>query len=729
MQHSRLAALRIARRHLNKTRAASVQGEITRDLTPVPIPTKIPAMKRKFPRLFPHLVFSLCAFALFAFASPPPLGAQTPEPNILVTLAPLDRKTPVELAALTVDADIGEANGHTLASGTLTWKVHNTDTLNDTTIVVGFPAQASANATFDPTQFSAFRMLVDNKPVVLAPGTADVVYGDAPRTINWYTFELTLKPDEKKELTAEFTQDLGDGLFPRFTYGTLVGNRWKNSIGSARITVNFPTETTGEQFVALDPEIPDFDGKKLTWLWQSHRPAADPGVTFIRPSTWQTLLDKRAAAAQNPDDANAQLELGRVYQTLAAQESPRRDNFLAQAVAALETAARLAPDHADAAKTLAQLYEQRAGAPTGPRDANYIALAMTQWQKLMGTAADADARKQLAEDSFYLALDAHTRGEYDRELKRLDDARNFAPDGAGPLYTRDRLENQVKLAHIAAARADINAGAIANALRHVRAVYGDSFQPATHLPADALALNHAQIKTTPQQREIVWQLLPYPAPSDAAREAVNQVVTALNQTRAGQARLDADANGYTLTLIIPFANDNDLRNRLVQLATALPARSDWALVRATLVPTAVEFSNGEDIFSQRVHYMEQVDLGNGQAAIQNTLNEMSATIGALSSASPDDQEAQLKLALLNHAQQWWFNALGALTLDYALDAGNGATRTWTISISTPRTLQYDAEVIRGEWYVIGAVAAIVVILIIVATLALLTRRKKKPAVI
>jgi hypothetical protein len=669
------------------------------------------------------LPLSFSFLALFS----PPLAAQAPQPNILVTLAPLDRKTPVELAALTVDADIQETDGHTMASGTLTWKVHNTDTLNDTTIIVGFPAQASASAMFDPTQFSAFRMLVDNKPVVLAPGTADVVYGDAARTINWYTFELTLKADEKKELTAEFTQDLGDGLFPRFTYGMLVGNRWKNEVGSARITVHFPAETTGEQFIALDPIVPDFDGKKLTWLWQNLNPEADPGVTFIRPSTWKTLLDKRAAAAQNPDDANAQLELGRVYQTLASQASPRRDNFLAQAVAALETAARLAPDNADAVKTLAQLYEQRAGAAAGPRDANYIALAMAQWQKLIGTAADADARRQLAEDSFYLALDAHTRGEYDRELKLLDDARNFAPDGAGPLYTRDRLENQIQLAHLAAARADINAGAISNALRHVRAVYGDSFQPATNLPADALALNHAHIKTTPQQREIVWQFLPYPAPSDAAREAANQVVTALNQTNAGQARLDADANGYTLTLTIPFANDNDLRERLVKLAAALPARSDWALVRATLVPAALEFSNGEDIFSQRVHYMEQVDLGNGQAAIQNTLNEMSATIGALSRASPDDQEAQLKLALLNHAQQWWFNALGALTLDYELDAGNGATRTWTISIGTPRALQYDAEVIRGEWYGIGAVGAVVVILFIVAILTLLTRRKKKPS--
>lgn len=667
---------------------------------------------------------ALGAIALWAWAFPPPLAAQTPAPNILVTLAPLDRKTAVELAALTVDTDITEADGHTVASGTMTWKAHNTNTLENATIVVGFPAQASANATFDPTQFSAFRMLVDNKPVVLAPGKADVVYGDAARDVTWYTFELTLKPDEKKELSAEFVQDLGDGSLPRFMYGMLVGNRWKNSIGSARITVNLPVETTGEQLIALDPQVPKFDGKKLTWLWESHSPEADPGVTFIRPSLWQALNEKRAIAAQNPDDANAHLELGRVYQTLALQESPRRDNFLAQAVAELETAARLAPGNVDAVETLAQLYEQRAGAATGPRDTNYISLAMAQWQKLVGTTGDAQARKQLAEDTFYLALDAHTRGEYARELKLLDDARNFSADGAGPLYTRERLENQIKLAHIAAARADIKAGAISNALQNVRAAYGAEFQPATTLPADAVALNHARVKTTPQQREIVLQLLPYPAPSDATRDAVNQVITALNQTKAGQARLDAGANGYTLTLTIPFASDDDLRNRLVKLAAALPARSDWSLVRATLLPAALEFSTGDDAFSQRVHYSEKVDLGNGQAAIQNTLNEMSAGIGELSRASQDDQEAQLKLALLNHAQQWWFNALGALTLEYELDAGNGAARTWTLSPGAPRTLQYDTEVIRGQVYVLGGVVAVGVVLLVVLGLTLLTRRRK-----
>ncbi len=673
------------------------------------------------PRLL-LLALSLLAFSFLVSHA----GAQTPPPqNILVTLAPLDRKTVVELAALTVDANIFENNGRTFAQGTLTWKAHNTDAANETTIVVGFPEFASASAQFDPTKFSAFRVLVDNKAVAFAPAVADVIYGDAARDVNWYTFELTLAPDEKKTITAEFTQDLGDELFPRFTYGMLVGNRWKNAVGSARVTVNLPAQTTGEQFNALDPIVPKFDGQKLTWLWENLNPEADPGVTFIKPSIWQTLIERRAAAAQNPDDANAHLELGRVYQQLASAESLRRDNFLAQAVAELETAARLAPDNVDAVKTLAQLYEQRAGASQGPRDVNYIALAMAQWQKLIGTAGDAEARKQLGEDSFYLALDAFTRGEYDRALQFLGDARAFAPDGAGPLYERARLENQIKLTHIAAARADIKANAISNALLHVRAAYGENFQPATNLPADALALNRARITTKPNAREIIFQLVPYPAPSETIREETTKVVTTLNETGAGQAYLAVAENGYTLTITIPFAQENDLRARLVKLASALPARSEWALVRAALVPALVEFSAEEDAFARRLHYREQVDLSAGQAQMQTTLNEMSAALGELSTASPDDPEAQLRRALLNHAQQWWYQQLGALTIEYELDAGSGVTRQWTISPGAPRKLEYDAETIRGEFYVVAAIVGVGILLLVVFGLALLTRQKRK----
>lgn len=674
---------------------------------------KMPAMLRK-------ILFGLVGFVfLFSLSV---AYAQTPTTNVLVTLAPLSRTSQVELSALTVDAAISETGGHTLAQGTLTWKAHNTDTLNPVTVTVGFPALANTNETFDPTKFSVFGVTLDNKPVILGGGSSDVVYGGVTKTVNWYTFDLQLNPDEKKIVSAEFAQDLGDGIFPRFTYGILVGNRWKNAVGSARITINLPTETTGEQFIALDPTVPDFDGKKLNWLWSNLDPEADPAVTLIRPSAWQSLLDQRAAVANKPDDANAQLALGRMYQMLASQSSPRRDNFLAQAVAALETAARLAPENPDAVKTLAQLYEQRAGSPNGPRDVNYVSLAMAQWQNLANTSAAADARRQLAEDSFYLALDAHSHGEYDRELKLLGDAQNYSPDGAGPLYTIDRLANQIKLTHIAAARDDLEADAIGNAMQHIRAVYGDSFEAEPTLPNNSVALIGWRVTTMLNERDITLSIVPYPTLSAGARDAVNQVVAALNQTSAAQVRFSEDANTYTLAFAIPFSSDADLRERLVKLAAALPTRTDWGLIRSALVPTELEFSSSEDTFTRRVNYRETIDLTAGRQAMQSVLNEMSATIGDLKSKSPDDPEAQLKIALLTHAQTWWFQELGGVELNYALDAG-GNSKTWTVNPGAPETLEYTTEVIRSEWYAIGAGAGIGIILLIVLAIVLIRRHK------
>ena len=145
----------------------------------------------------------------------------------------------------------------------------------------------------------------------------------------------------------------------------------------------------------------------------------------------------------------------------------------------------------------------------------------------------------------------------------------------------------------------------------------------------------------------------------------------LNQTGAGQADLTTDANGYTLSLKIPFANDDDLRNRLVNLAAAIPARSDWALVRAALVPAAVGIVHDRrQRFLAASHYHEQVDLSRGAGGNAKHLNEMSATLGKLSTASPDDQEAQLQTgARESTPSSGGTNRLGALTLDYELDAG------------------------------------------------------------
>ena len=226
----------------------------------------------------------------------------------------------------------------------------------------------------------------------------------------------------------------------------LVGNRWKNAVGSARITVNLPAQTTGEQFITLDPIVPKFDGKKLTWLWESLQPRSRPGRHVYSPLRLADPLDRNAAtAAQNPDDANAHLALGtrlstaRLARFAAPRQFPRPSRRRARNRRAPRTRQCGCRQNARAICTNSAQVR-----PNGPRDVNYVSLAMDQWQKLIGTAGDADARKQLGEDSFYLALDAYTRGEYDRALEILGRCAEFRARRRGSaLYPRpSRQSNQ-----------------------------------------------------------------------------------------------------------------------------------------------------------------------------------------------------------------------------------------------------------------------------------------------
>lgn len=321
------------------------------------------------PRLvLAQIVLAIClSLILIRTATTQLTLADNPTVNVLVALAPIDRTSPVEMVALTLDGNVVESNGDTTVQGNNSFKLHNTDPLQPVTVTVGFPEWAGGALSFDPSQFSDFSVTIDSKKVTLLPTSAPVSIGKELRRVNWYSFDLKLDPDEKKIVSVDFIQDLGVGILPRFTYGLLPSNGWKGPIGSARLTLNLPTPTTGEQFVALDPNVPQFDGEKLTWLWVDFNPDADPGVTLIRPTIWADLLNKRAAATQNPNDASLHFTLGRAYQDLAAVESPRRDNFLAQAEAELETAARLDTKNVDAVTTLAQWYETRAGPAAGPR--------------------------------------------------------------------------------------------------------------------------------------------------------------------------------------------------------------------------------------------------------------------------------------------------------------------------------------------------------------------------
>ncbi|MBI5649399.1 MAG: hypothetical protein HZC40_02965 [Chloroflexi bacterium] len=588
-------------------------------------------------RFTPTLLSAALFSILLALAIHLPTHAQTSNPILVpIALAPLTRDTPLELTALTLDAEIREINGRTIITGNATFKLHNTDRLNDLVVSVGFPTWSGDPYAFDPARLDVFIVTIDGRKVsTLNPAQAELRIGRETRAVNWYTFTLTIASDEKRTVRYDFQQDLGDGAMPRFTFGLVPATSWKGSVGSARVEVKFPEATTLEQIIAFDPPNPHFDGRSLKWSFTTNEPVVNPSLTVIRPGLWGDLVARRRAAQTNP--------------------TARRESFYAQAIAELDSATRLDPNNRLARQSLGALYEARAGAAQGPRNAGYVQLAVAQWEILAGN--DANARKQLAEDYFYLGLDAQTRGAYDDAFAFYEKARALAPNGAGPLFTLDRAAGQRRALNLAWARALLENKNAPLAADKARAALGDAFMKAYTPPS--FYVTRAQVTMTANERVIALELAPLQG--EATRTALASAVGALRANGAG-AELADDLSSLAIT--VQFDDTTNLLFKLAALADVLPNVPDWARVRAIISPQSLLWSESEEVFTRNLRYHEQIDFSTACVKFSAQLANIAPNLAPLDKASPNDDEAQLKRALLQHAQTSWRAALAQGRVTY-----------------------------------------------------------------
>lgn len=648
-------------------------------------------------RIFSPRVLAFCiALALgsvLLLATTPAATADTPAIVVPVTLAPLQRDTPIELVALTLDAQLSESNGRTIITGNSTFKLHNTDKLNDVSQSVGFPAWSGDPYVFDPSRLVSFSPTLEGKRINLASGKSELKIGGSVRTVDWYSFTLTLAADEKKTAKFEFTQDLGDGQLSRFVYGLLPATAWKGSIGSARLSIRFPDATTLEQIIASEPSNPAFDGEGITWNFGTQEPSANPSITIIRPSIWNDLTSRRRAVQQNPNDASAHASLGSLLKQLATTNSTKSDSLASQAIAELETAVRIDPGLRTARQLLGSTYEGRAGPASGPRQPAYVLLAAAQWEPL--AASDAVARKQLAEDYFYLGADAQTRGAFEDASSYWDKASSLMPGGAGPLFTPERLAAQRRALNLAWARSLLDKGDYANAIAPARAALGDSFMNSVTPPS--FFVSRTQVVMTDNQRTMTFRLVSFSKGSAELQKNVKAVLAAANTSGTG-VEVTPDGSDTAVVLTVPFDTNASLKTRLAAIGRALPAQPEWAFIRAVVAPSSVSWEASGGLISNSMYYQEQVNLADGCSAVQAQLGIISSGLNALDGAAANDQEAQLKRALLKTAQEGWQRTLTQGRASYR--AGSAELG---VEPCASRTLTWSEAPLRIEFLIVVAV--------------------------
>lgn len=591
-------------------------------------------------------LLSLFSFAIWC-ALAPNTHAQSPAPTFIpVALAPLQRDSAIELVALTLDAQIKEINGHTIITATSTFKLHNTDRLTDTQVAMGFPTWAGDPFAFDPARLDAFAVTVDNKKITLQPTRADLKIGNTVRTVDWFTFTLPILGDEKRTVQMDFQQDLGDNAMPTIHYGLITANGWKNSVGSARLTVAFPEATTLEQITATDPPNPTFDGNAVTWLLQKNEALSNPYVTIIKPSVWNDLLVRRRAARQNPNDAATRTALGNLYLTLAQYDTPKSDSLSAQGIAELESAIRADPGFKSARQSLAALYETRAGPATGTRRAAYVQLAAQNWDVL--AASDTNARKQLAEDYFYLGMDAQTRGAFADAQNYFDKAAATAPNGAGPLYTLERMNAQRRALNLAWIRNALDQNDTTLALARARTQFGDSFVKSFRVPA--FYATRAEITTNSNIRVINFSLVRFGVSTEEWQSTLNSVVASAKNLGIETRITD---NNATLSFAIPFEDATQVKTRQASLAKTLDA-PEWALARTVLSPKELVWTENKQLIVETMRYQENADFAGACASFNAQAQPIAQNLSALENLN--DEESQVKRTLLQNAQRGWMSA-------------------------------------------------------------------------
>ena len=277
-------------------------------------------MKRFFAVLLLCAMFALPS-AVRADVAPP---INPPGPN----LQP-GAETQVRMAAETVLIDVkNDTTPDSLGSASVTadFTMHNLGT-QDENMAVQFPISSEDGRGQFP-ELTGLAAKVNGKPVP----THRTSYPDlrfSHLNVPWAEFQVSFPAGQ--DVAIEITYGLkGSGYSPYTAYYYVLdtGAGWKDTIGSADITLRLPYQA-GPQNIVLDTEIgwgqttPGgvVQGNEMRWHFENFEPGPNGIVdnmnfVLVSPAGWQPVLKERANVAATPNDGEAWGRLAKAYKTI-----------------------------------------------------------------------------------------------------------------------------------------------------------------------------------------------------------------------------------------------------------------------------------------------------------------------------------------------------------------------------------------------------------------------------
>jgi hypothetical protein len=281
-----------------------------------------------------RLLIAVVILLLLAFPSPVKADVAPPEQPSGTNPEPGSEATQVRMAAETVLIDVladtptgslGQARVHT------DFIMRNLGVQTET-MAVRFPISSNDGFSHYP-EIKNITVKVEGSSVATRQITGkDPRYGvdDVP----WVEFPATFQPGKDVDIQVDYTLE-ASGMFPFiwFTYIFSSGAGWKDSIGSADLTVRLPYPVTDQNVTyETDPAYTyPGDAKKgfvsdneIHWSYQNFEPTANDNfrIELVAPSAWQKVLKSQAYTAQYPNDGEGWGILGKAYKQLVF--SPKR---------------------------------------------------------------------------------------------------------------------------------------------------------------------------------------------------------------------------------------------------------------------------------------------------------------------------------------------------------------------------------------------------------------------
>jgi hypothetical protein len=197
----------------------------------------------------------------------------------------------------------------------------------DEQLQVRFPQGDPRGASDDRgkyPQVQLFAATVDGQPVATTLQAEPNPQGATSPPLGWLTFPVDFPVGQDVTVAVSYQIDptmYAQESFGTFAYVLQTGAGWRDSIGSATVSVRLPYPATAETVrpestTAKTTPGATFDGNEVRWSFSDLEPTAqnDIFVTVMVPTIWKGIADARAALAGRPDNAAALSQLSRAYE-------------------------------------------------------------------------------------------------------------------------------------------------------------------------------------------------------------------------------------------------------------------------------------------------------------------------------------------------------------------------------------------------------------------------------